>query len=72
MHGRYLFEVHLLLPMTHPMMRFAFMGLTTAYRLRRYHPDGWSVEDAPGGGIGVVGSVAEVVDEAEGEAAVGE
>lgn len=26
MHGRYLFEVHLLLPMTHPMMRFAFMG----------------------------------------------
>jgi hypothetical protein len=66
MHGRYLFEVRLPLHTTHPMMRFAFMGLTTAYRLRRYHPDGWSMEDAPGRGIGVVGAVAEVVDEAEG------
>ena len=34
-HGRYLFEVRLTLTPLYPMMRFAFMGLTTAHRLRR-------------------------------------
>lgn len=41
MHGRYLCEVRLPLPSTHPMMRFAFMGFPTAYRLRRHHPEVW-------------------------------
>lgn len=38
-HGRYLSEVHRTRYITHPTMRYAFVGFTTAYRLRRYHPD---------------------------------
>ena len=37
-HGRNLSEVRLTLTPLYPMMRFTFMGLTTAYRLRRMLP----------------------------------
>ena len=44
-HGRDLSEVRYTLYTTNPTMRFAFVGFTTAYHLRRYHPD---TEDMPG------------------------
>ena len=34
-HGRYLSEVRITHTLKDPMMRFAFMGFTTAYHLRR-------------------------------------